>query len=345
MTTTLQPESATRGSGSARVRPRWRPGLLTVMIGVLALGGMVAGLYPMTAGWISSYNQSKVIAASHTHLADLVPAPARQLDLAHRYNDALTTGVELERGKNVPVGAGHLSGGEFRYSDLLTADAHGLMGRIRIPGIEVDLPIYHGTSEATLLRGAGHLEGSHLPVGGSGTRTVITAHRGLANSIMFTNLDRVKTGDTFTIEVMGQVLVYRVFEIQVIDPDDSGSLRAVPGKDLATLVTCTPLGINTQRIVVTGERVTPTPQSAVRKAGTVPDVPGFPWWAVLGGGGLLAVSAYVVRRGYLDPAQTPARRATEEAPVSETERPAPQRSRRTRAHAARRSARGPHRHR
>lgn len=282
-------------------RRTWRPGLLTWLIAVLALSGAGAGLYPMTAGWISSYNQSRVIEQAHRNLRDLQPRPAQQIELAHEYNNALTAGVELEPGGNVPVGAGNLSDAALRYDEILRAEDDGLMGRIKVPGIDVDLPIYHGTSEATLLRGAGHLEGSHLPVGGTGTRTVITAHRGLANSTMFTDLNRVQDGDTFTIEVLGEALVYRVFDIEVIDPKDSSSLRAVPGKDLATLITCTPLGINSHRIVVTGERITPTPPDAVKAVGAAPTIPGFPWWAVLGGGGLVVVTVYVVRRGFADP--------------------------------------------
>lgn len=274
---------------------------MTALIALLALGGLGAGLYPMTAAWVSSYNQSRVIERAETNLHAVKPNPARQFDLAHEYNKALTAGVQLEPGGNVPVGAGNSTNTELHYADMLRAGGDGLMGRIRVPGIDVDLPIYHGTSETTLLRGAGHLEGSHLPVGGASTRTVITAHRGLANSTMFTRLNEVKKGDTFSIEVLGEVLVYRVFDIQVIDPEDSSSLRAVPGADLATLITCTPLGINSHRIVVTGKRVTPTPPAALREAGKAPQIPGFPWWAVIGGGGVLLVGGYVVRRGFVDP--------------------------------------------
>ena len=286
---------------SERAGRRWRPGALTVVIALLALAGLTAGLYPMTAAWVSSYNQSQIIERGRAELEHLRPRPVEQLELARAYNDSLTAGVELESGGNVPVGTGNLADKELKYSEMLKAGGDGLMGRIKIPGIDVDLPIYHGTSEATLLRGAGHLEGSHLPVGGPGTRSVITAHRGLANSTMFTNLDRVERGDTFVIEVLGDVLVYRVNDIQVIDPNETGSLRAEPGKDLATLITCTPIGINSHRIVVTGERITPTPPQVLRDAGRSPTLPGFPWWAVLGGGGVLLVGAYVIRRGRLDP--------------------------------------------
>ncbi|MBL3685363.1 class C sortase [Leucobacter zeae] len=286
----------------SRATRRWRPSLLTIIIVVLALAGLTAGLYPMTASWVSSYNQSKVLVKAGTDLANLRPAPDDQLRTAHAYNDAFTAGVELEAGGNIPIGVGTGDGAGLKYEDLLKADDTGLMGRIKIPGIDVDLPIYHGTSEASLLRGAGHLEGSHLPVGGAGTRSVITAHRGLANATMFSNLDKVEEGDTFSINVLGKVLTYQVFDIQVIDPDDSGSLRAVEGKDLVTLITCTPLGINTHRIVVTGERITPTPEKDLRAAREAPAIPGFPWWAVYLGTGLVLTTAYLIRRGFLDEA-------------------------------------------
>lgn len=276
----------------------WRPSILTWFIVVLAISGMMAGLYPMTASWLSSYNQSKVIA--NTDLESLSPGPQQQLEAARMYNSALTAGVRLEAGGNVPVGTGNSSDAALNYDEQLRANSEGLMARIKVPSIDVDLPVYHGTSDETLLRGAGHLEGSHLPVGGEGTRSVVTAHRGLANSTMFTNLNKVKSGETFTVEVLGDVLTYRVFEVEVIEPTETSSLRAVPGEDLVTLITCTPLGINSHRIVVTGERITPTPLKDIQAAGEAPEVPGFPWWAMIGSVGVLLVAGYCARQGFAD---------------------------------------------
>lgn len=164
--------------------------------------------------------------------------------------------------------------------------------------IDVDLPIYHGTSDVTLLRGIGHLEGTALPVGGNGTHAVLTGHRGLAESELFTHLDRLAVGDTFTIEVFGQVLTYRVGETKVVDPSDTETLYPVRGKDLVTLVTCTPLGINSQRILVTGERVTPTPARDLAHAGARPDIPGFPWWVVVIGAAVAVLTLYVWWMGH-----------------------------------------------
>lgn len=288
--------SAPRAGRRAQAGP-WRPSALTIIIAVLGIAGLTAGLYPMSAAWLTSYNQSKVLRTSVAALDDLRPTADEQLALAAAYNEALSAGVVLGKNAHVPVGEWTLADQTLEYTELLNGGAKGLMSRVKIPSIDVDLPVYHGTSDAVLERGAGHLEGSHLPIGGIGTRAVLTAHRGLANATMFTNLDRVAVGDTFTVETLGQVLSYRVRDTQVIDPEDTGTLRPETGADLVTLVTCTPLGINTHRILVTGERITPTPARDLREAGAVSDVPGFPWWIMLAGGGFALVVIYVVRQG------------------------------------------------
>ena len=281
-------------------RPRrWRPGALTVIICVTAVASSVVGLYPAAAAWLSSYEQSRIVAASTENIDAVDPNPHEQLLMAAAYNEALLAGVALEPGANVPTGYG-AGVSDFSYRDVLNMTDQGVMGRIKIDGIGVDLPIYHGTDQATLELGAGHLEGSHLPVGGDGTRTVITAHRGLANATMFTNIDKVAVGDRFTVSVLGEVLTYEVRETKVIAPDDTDTLRAEPGRDLATLITCTPLGINTHRIVVTGERVTPTPIRDIEAAASAPTVPGFPWWALAGAALAIIISLYFIRSGFTD---------------------------------------------
>lgn len=278
----------------------WRPGILTWVIAVLLLAGSGVFLYPATAQWVTSYNQSQVIADVDELVDRADPNAQEQLRQAHAYNAALTAGVELKANANVPSGDGRISGAEFDYDRILRVNADGLMARIKIPAIDVDLPIYHGTSDTTLLRGAGHLEGSSLPVGGDSTHAVITAHRGLAGATMFTNLDRVKTGDRITVEVFGEVLTYEVRGTRVVAPEDTDSLRAENGEDLITLITCTPLGVNTHRILVTAERITPTPEKDIAAAGQRPDIPGFPWWAVGIAAAVLAAGGYVWRSGYAD---------------------------------------------
>ncbi|WP_280527857.1 class C sortase [Actinomyces trachealis] len=277
---------------------KWRLSWLAVTTAVLAVTGMLLFSYPTAAAWVSQYNQSKIVTNYESQVALAKPAAAEQLTRAHEYNQALSVGAVLEANHNVPTGDGTSSDQTLNYAKMLDANGAGLMARLRINKIDLDLPIYHGTSEETLLTGLGHLEGTSLPVGGASTRTVVTGHRGLANATMFTNLDKVEVGDTFTFEVFGDVITYRVFDKKVVDPEETESLRAVEGKDLATLVTCTPLGINTHRILVTGERITPTPAKDVEAKGKAPDIPGFPWWIVLDLTGITVVGLYVWRAGY-----------------------------------------------
>lgn len=277
----------------------WRFPVLAFVAGLAAWLGMCVALYPTVASWFSQYNQSKVVTTYATEVAaGLNPADAEQLAEAHEYNDALNAGALLEAGHRLPTGEGTSGNDSLDYNAILTTDQTGMMARIKIPSIDVDLPVYHGTSDATLARGIGHLEGTSLPVGGAGTHAVLTGHRGLATATLFTNLNKVGVGDTFTIEVLDEVLTYRVFDTKVVDPDQTESLRPVADRDLVTLVTCTPLGINSQRILVTGERITPTPQEDKDAAGAPPDIPGFPWWAVALVGGTVLVGVYVWRSGY-----------------------------------------------
>jgi sortase A len=287
----------------------------TIVVGMLA--GLSILLYPSTAQWLASYSQSQLIAGYAAEIENVNPDRHEQLEAAREYNRLLTSGVDLLANAHVPQGTGTMSGSTLDYSKILVADEDGLMARLRFPAADIDIPVYHGTADATLLKGAGHLEGTHLPVGGEGTRSVITGHRGLADATMFTHLDRVEEGDRFTIEVFGEVLTYEVGEIRVIEPEDTDSLRAVPGEDLVTLITCTPLGINTHRILVTGHRVTPTPVEDIQKAGAVPEIPGFPWWALLLGGGIVATAVFLWRAGYTDAAARDRRRKSE-PPLSAT---------------------------
>ena len=261
-------------------RSRWRVSALALVAASLALAGVLAVLYPATVRWFNAIGQAQQVRQySHDVRAIGPENRLRALAEAHAYNKALVSGAALKANTRVPVAASTQPAG-FDYYSLLRADPYGLMGRITIPSIHVDLPIYHGTSDAVLALGVGHVQGSSLPVGGPGTHAVLAGHRGLATATLFTNLNRVKIGDTFSLFVFGETLTYRVFRIAIVDPDQTKELDPVAGKDLVTLVTCTPIGINSQRILVTGERVTPTPASDVTTMKTVPVGPGFPWWAI-----------------------------------------------------------------
>lgn len=274
---------------------RWRLPVLPLIVALVAIAGAALLLYPAAAAWVSSVEQSREIDKLTQGINDLgAETLAKRLDEARLYNQGLGGGgAAIAANERLPLANEPRSEEEQDYFAMLRGDSEGLMARIRIPSIKVDLPIYHGTSDAVLERGIGHLEGTALPVGGQSTHSVVTGHRGLASSELFTNLNEVKVGETFTIEVFGEVLTYRVVETFIVEPEDTESLLIQPGKDLMTLVTCTPLGINSHRILVTGERVVPTPQTNLDAAGEGPDVPGFPWWMFIAAGVLVGAGIYV----------------------------------------------------
>ncbi len=280
-------------------RRRWRMpwGMLAVVLVMLLGVGVLE--YPHVASWLSQYYQSQLIVdvAGEQHDATDLHA---ELVRAHAYNDLLESGALLTANANKPTSdSGAVE--QYDYDSLLSATPSGVMGRLRVPSVDIDLPIYHGTDDETLTRGVGHLEGTSLPVGGSSQHSVLTAHRGLPEATLFDNLPEVKMGDRFTIEVFGEVLTYEVVDTQVVEPADTGTLRAVEGEDLVTLVTCTPLGINSHRYLVTGTRVTPTPIKDIEQAGEVPSIPGFPWWAVILIGALLLAVVLIVLAGFSRP--------------------------------------------
>ena len=298
---TAERESAPQTRRTLREAPRRRrvgvSGWITAIAWVL---GVAILLYPTAAAWIFQYNQSSLVGFYHDEVAEADPDVTAQLRNAHAYNEALSSGALLEAGGNVPVGSGQSrDSAALPYADQLITPS-GMMARLLIPAIDLDLPIYHGTDDDTLMNGLGHLEGTSLPVGGASTRSVITGHRGLASARMFTDLDKVKQGDTFTLETLDQVLVYRVNDIRVVDPDDTATLHQIPGEDLVTLITCTPLGVNTHRILITGERITPTPLTEIEAAGKPSTAVGFPWWLVQFLSAVALGAAYVVwlRRPY-----------------------------------------------
>lgn len=285
------PEASGRPAASSAPR-RPRPPLVPILVATVFFIGVLVVLYPTIASWFAQYEQSQRIGQYSAEVTDL-GATARDdaIRAASAYNDTLTGIASVAANQRIPQGDG---GGDIdAYGGLLAADSQGLMARIKIPAINLDLPIYHGTSDEVLRRGIGHLEGTALPVGGTNTHSVLTGHRGLASAELFTKLDRVKIGDTFTIEVFGEVLTYRVFSTEVVAPEETETLYPRQGEDLITLVTCTPLGVNSHRILVTGERILPTPVRDLQAAAAPPDVPGFPWWALGLAGTAVVLAVYV----------------------------------------------------
>lgn len=289
-----RPDTHTATEGA----PRWHLPVGALAIAALAMVGVIFFFYPSTAAWLSQYDQSKVVVSLSEASDEVTPAHRENaLAAAREYNDELVSGAFLSSNSRKPIAAPGEPESDALYQSLLHGDANGGMGRLRIDAIDVDLPIYHGTDDETLAKGVGHLQGTSLPVGGPSTHSVLTAHRGLAGSTLFDRLNELGIGDRFRVEVFGEVLTYQIVATRVVEPENTESLFPHFEKDLVTLVTCTPLGINSHRILVTGERVLPTPIVDVQQAGAGPNVPGAPWWAAGLLGSLSLLGIYVWRAG------------------------------------------------
>lgn len=207
---------------------------------------------------------------------------AAEVERAQQYNRDLASGVGIIDPFSVDVAQqnGFGVGQDSLYQDLLSGAPGEVMARLNIPSIDVDLPVFHGTSEETLGRGVGHLEGTALPVGGEGTHSVLTGLRGLHSAELFTHLDELGEGDVFSIEVFGENRTYEVTRTQVVEPDETESLYPEAGRDLVTLVTCTPLGLNTHRILVTAERTFEESEAPEFSPWEPFELP-MPWWALI----------------------------------------------------------------
>lgn len=235
---------------------KWR--LLTIAPPILLLAGILVLLYPVFATQYNNQRQER-IASEFSAVADQAgpDAVAESLRRADEYNLKASESPILDPWLDAQ------RPGTAQYQDYLSQlNLNDVMATIKIPSIDVNLPIYHGTDTATLDKGIGHLFGTALPVGGESTHTVLTGHTGLGNATMFDQLTSVKMGDYFYIETAGRHLKYQVTDIRVVLPHETESLNKVEGKDLATLITCTPYGVNTHRLLVTGERV-PMDEAAV----------------------------------------------------------------------------------
>lgn len=208
-------------------------------------------LYPTVSSYVNEKNGSKVVSNYDAESVRLSNAEKeKMLEDARAYNKEMLSNIDLID----PFSQGEKSL-DARYESLLNVDGSGMMGYIRIPKIKVEIPIYHGTSESVLQAGVGHFWGTSLPVGGESTHTVLTGHRGLPTKTLFTNMDKLVKGDVFYIKVLDETLAYKVDQILTVLPEETEALSIVPGKDYATLVTCTPYAINTHRLLVRGHRI------------------------------------------------------------------------------------------
>ena len=291
MTTVAAPTRRSLRLRRSRSRRLLAAAVVCLILGLTPLAGIIA------IQTVNARHEAATAAAHETAVERWTPAEQRRaLEKAEAYNRALYESGQHAIGS---IADGRTGGADFAakadkdYWSTLEG-AQGLMGTVRIPRIGVTLPIRHGSDESALANGAGHLYGTSLPVGGRNTHTVITAHRGVPDKTLFTRLDEVKEGDVFYLTAAGRTIAYRVFRIETVDPQDTSHVRIEKGRDLATLLTCTPYGVNTQRLLVTGERaampdVVPYPKDAPKDM--------KPLWVAVGVGllvlliGLIAIPA------------------------------------------------------
>ena len=212
----------------------------TIILILIFLVGLSVMLYPTVSDYVNQRHQSRALASYDETVNEMSDADyTAYFEAADAYNQRLAATP------NSFFTPEQVSG----YDETLDVSGTGIMGYITIPRIGVELPVYHGTSDGVLQVAAGHLEGSSLPVGGAGTHAVISAHRGLPSAKLFTNLDELEAGDTFTITVLDRVLTYEVDRISIVLPTETDLLQPVEGQDYVTLMTCTPYGINTHRLL------------------------------------------------------------------------------------------------
>ena len=217
-----------------------------IILVIIFLIGLSVMLYPSFSNYWNSRVQSQAVASYNNEVQKMSTEDYdKMFNEAEEYNNAL---------KNISDPFQNYES-ISNYEDVLNISGTGIMGYVTIDKIDVELPIYHGTSEGVLQIGVGHLGGSSLPVGGIGTHTVLSAHRGLPSAELFSDLDKLEVGDTFQITVLNRVLTYQVDQIRIVLPEDVSELQVDPDKDYATLMTCTPYGINTHRLLVRGVRV------------------------------------------------------------------------------------------
>ena len=219
----------------------------TILLILMLLIGLSLMLYPSFADWWNSFHSSRAIASYEEQVANIDDAQYEELwdaaqdynqSLLHRPNDFLLSDEQQEI-----------------YKSLLDFGGNGIMGYIEIPMIDVMLPIYHGTKESVLQIAVGHLDWTSLPVGGAGSHCVLSGHRGLPSARLFTDLDKLKVGDVFMLHVLNEILTYEIDQILIVEPQDTDPLLIEPGKDLCTMITCTPYGINSHRMLVRGHRI------------------------------------------------------------------------------------------
>lgn len=271
-----------------------------IAIGAMMLAGLSLLVYPLVANTWNNHVQATLV----NNYSEAVSAAIEEgtlnvdaeLEKAYEYNEELLPSILPDS-----FAEAEANGTDEEYMSILNANGDGIMGYIQIPSINVKLPIFHTTAEDVLQIGVGHLEGSSLPVGGPNTHSVLSAHRGLPSASLFTDLDKVEIGDDFFVIIMGEYYAYEVDAINVVEPDDTSLLQVEDGQDLCTLITCTPYGVNTQRLMVRGHRVEYTPElladAKTPAFGAVSLHTNYLLWVIVG---LSIVAAFILVLYFMD---------------------------------------------
>lgn len=255
------PRRRLRG-GAVRGESMKRRYLQIILAAVLFLLALGLTLYPVVSNWYNQRHQSQIQTAYQDVLEQTDTAELERIrEQAVAYNAAITPGAAEEAYTQESILAA-----SDDYVNQLDVGGSGIMGYVVIPKISVNLPIYHGTGSDSLNKGTGHLLGSSLPVGGESTHSIITGHSGMASQKMFTDLEQLREGDVFYLRVLDETLAYEVKAVHTVLPHDTSFLGIVPGQDLCTLVTCTPTGINTHRLLVQGSRIPFVPATETQES-------------------------------------------------------------------------------
>ena len=231
--------------------------LSTIILFLVLIIGLSLVLYPTFADWWNSFHQSKAVASYVEQVSNMDDEKYQEIwSAAWEYNQSL-----IDRPNSYLLSEEQ----QEEYQALLNIGGNGVMGYIEIPKLDVVLPIYHGTNEAILQVAIGHLDWTSLPVGGESSHCVVSGHRGLPSARLFTDLDKMEVGDTFMLRILDEVLTYEVDQIRIVEPHVTDDLLIVEGEDLVTMVTCTPYGINTHRMLVRGHRIETQEEKVVRR--------------------------------------------------------------------------------
>lgn len=268
-----------------------------LMIGIIFLAGLSLLLYPFVANQWNNYRQKQLISSyeqtvSQKEASNGIDYDA-ELKKAEAYNEALLPSILPDS-----FAIADAIEEDQTYMNTLNIAGDEMMGIVGIPKIDIKLPIYHTTEEDVLKQAAGHLEGSSLPIGGKSTHSVISAHRGLPSASLFTDLDQLKKGDHFLIHVLNETLCYEVDKISVVKPEETSALAVEEGEDLVTLLTCTPYGVNTERLLVRGHRVPYVEQEVADEKTPLSGISlhtNYLLWVIVG----LAVTAFFILVLYL----------------------------------------------